>query len=151
PKWKGVEMTRATTQTVCRYCGSPLPDEQALDRIHRAEQERMPELLRGAELESAAQIARLKTQLRQTNQEKAAQVAQLVAEAEKQAEKRVARRLALLERAQAQREQQNADLQRRLERQSAYDRGDAHEMDVIGRLQAVFRDDELKRTGRSGD
>ncbi len=148
-------MARLTTGTaapsVCPYCGQALVDEQAARRVQRREQERMTALRREVENESADRIARLQAQLRQAKKNTSEQRANLMKEAEHQAEKRIGRRVALLERSVREREEENKSLQRRLERLTAHDRGDVHEEDVFERLRGAFRDDELKRTGRSGD
>ncbi len=146
-------MARATAvkEAACPYCGQALVDEQAARRLQRREQERMAELRREAEKELAGRIARLQAQLRQAKKDTSEQRATLAKEAERQAEKKIGRRVALLERAVREREEENKSLHRRLERLTAHDRGDAHEEDVFERLRGAFRDDELKRTGRSGD
>lgn len=45
----------------------------------------------------------------------------------------------------------NEELTRRLERMSANERGEAHEVDVFGQLQAAFSGDRIDKRGRGGD
>jgi hypothetical protein len=47
--------------------------------------------------------------------------------------------------------EQNEALERRVERLSAQDRGDQHEVDVLGALTSAFPVDELKRRGKACD
>ena len=132
-------------------CGQSVSDEHAKRRLHRREQELKAKLRAETKLETSAQIAQLQAQLKQAKKDQAEQVNVLAKDAKERAEKKITRRVEALERTVADREAENSRLKRQLERLSAHDRGDTHERDAFDRLCAAFRDDDVKRTGRSGD
>ncbi len=172
-----VRVSTAKVPTVCPYCRQPLTNQSALRalresqeanerRLHaiaKTEARRLAEqqlhAARAGDAEKrradAKTIQGLQAQLKELvrkNREGESKLrSRLAKEAEQEAARKLDKQLRSAQQALERQIQKNNELERRLERLSAPDRGALTEEDLTLRLKQAFIDDEIERRGRGGD
>ena len=122
---------------VCPLCGQNLVNREAVERLRRNQASQLREL--------QAQIAEEASALAEKNV--AAQRARL----EKDAATAQNKRVKTLENALKQVQHENAQLERRIEKLNAHERGEFHEVDVHDQLLHAFPGDKVERRGKGAD
>ncbi len=141
-----------TVKAVCPYCGQPLANASAVQRLQRVERERAREVEKLAKEQAAVlgqrQTEKLEAKM-QSERDKLERERARLGETER---RRVAREYALREKqvnaVADDLKKKNDDLQRRIEKLSAPARGDFNEDKVFNQLVGAFHADKITRVAK---